>query len=266
VVAGTEHGQLTVGHRAALVAHPTTTGEDVEEGVEVGAPGQVQASPRGDGGVHEGDRGVRRAGTPVSAHLTGDDAYEGAAVGRGDQGDLRALQALVARGRQLVTGRQVHPQLQAVEQPAVHHQLLGRGLDVQDAAAGGHPLGGAVGDDATAAVGILVLERAIQHVGHRLEAPMGMPVGPPGLARAVVDRPHLVEVDEGVEGLERDAGEGSPHGEALSFDAAGGGVQRSDRSHQIGDLRVGQAGQRQGLGGDGRHVHPPSLRQQLPEV
>ena len=37
--------------------------------------------------------------------------------------------------------RQVHPQLDAVEEAAVSDQRVGRSLDVQDARAGGHPLG-----------------------------------------------------------------------------------------------------------------------------
>ena len=86
-------------------------------------------------------------------------------------------------------------------------------------AAGGHPLRGAVGDDAAAAVGVLVLERAVDDVGDGLEAAVRVPVGAPGLARRVVDLAHLVHVDERVEVGEVDAGEGPADGEALALEA-----------------------------------------------
>jgi hypothetical protein len=135
----------------------------------------------------------------VPGHVTGDQADERTAVGRAEQGDLVALEALVPGCGHLVLGGQVHPQLDAMEQAAADDQLLGRGLDVQDPAASRHPLRGAVGDHAAAAMGVLVLEGPVDHVGDRLEAPVGVPVGAPRLARGVVDFAHLVHVDEGVE-------------------------------------------------------------------
>ena len=47
-----------------------------------------------------------------------------------------------------------------------------------------HPLGVAVGDEAAAAVGVLVLEDAVDHVGDGLEAAVGVPGRPLGLAGA----------------------------------------------------------------------------------
>jgi hypothetical protein len=47
----------------------------------------------------------------------------------------------------------------------------------------GHPLGVAVGDQPAAAVGVLVPEDAVDHVGDGLEAPVGcqgVPLGSPG--------------------------------------------------------------------------------------
>ena len=106
-----------------------------------------------------------------------------------------------------------------MEQAAADHELLGRRLDVQDAAAGGHPLGGAVGDEPAATVGVLVLERAVDHVGDGLEAAVRVPVGAARLAGPVVDLAHLVHVDERVEVGQVDAGEGPPDGEALALEA-----------------------------------------------
>ena len=91
---------------------------------------------------------------------------------------------LVAGGDPLVLGRQVHPQLDAVEEPAAADERLGRALDVEDARAGGHPLGVAVGDEAAAAGRVLVLEGAVDHVGHGLEAAVRVPRRALGLARA----------------------------------------------------------------------------------
>src|SRR4051812_4033658 len=57
---------------------------------------------------------------------------------------------LVPRRRELVLARQVHPQLDAVKHATALDQFRRRRLDVQDARARGHPLCGAVGDQATA--------------------------------------------------------------------------------------------------------------------
>src|SRR5262245_27678290 len=70
--------------------------------------------------------------------------------------------------------------------PAGLHQPLGRRLDVQDPRAGRHPLGVAVGDRAAAAVGVLVLEDAVDHVGDRLEAAVRVPRRALGLPRRVL--------------------------------------------------------------------------------
>ena len=98
-----------------------------------------------------------------------------------------------------------------------------------------------------------MLERAVEHVGHGLEAAVGMPVGAPGLARAVVDGAHLIHVDEGVEGLDRRAGEGPADGEALALEPR---RSRGDAGHRSLDgpgRRLGEAGQGQGVSGHGRH-------------
>ena len=68
----------------------------------------------------------------------------------------------------------------------------------------------------------LVLEDAVDHVGDGLEAAVRVPGRALGLAGRVLDLAHLVEVDEGVEVVQRDAGEGAAHGEALALEAAGG--------------------------------------------
>ncbi len=67
-------------------------------------------------------------------------------------------------------------------------------------------------------------ERSVDDVRHRLEAAMGVPVGPARLAGGVVDLAHLVHVDERVELSEADAGERPSHWKALAL-----GPSRSGR-------------------------------------
>src|SRR3954447_20411085 len=68
-VTGTEHGQLTALDGATLGPDMTLAAEDVGQRVEVASPGQRDARPGTDGGVHQGDRGVRGAGTGMAPDL-----------------------------------------------------------------------------------------------------------------------------------------------------------------------------------------------------
>jgi hypothetical protein len=61
---------------------------------------------------------------------------------------------------------------------------------------GRHPLGGAVGDEPTAAVGIAVFEHPVHHVGDRLKSSMGMVRRSLCLAGCVLNRTHVVQEDE----------------------------------------------------------------------
>ena len=170
--------------------------------------------------------------------VAGDDPHERAAVGRRDERDLAGAQVLVARRGQLLRGRQVDPQLEAVEQAAADDEPLRRLLDVEDAGAGGHPLRVAVGDDAAAAVRVRVLEDAVDHVGDGLEPAVRMPRRALRLARRVVHLAHLVEVDERVEVGEVHAGERAPDREALPFEAARRRCHAADRA-LAGEVGIG---------------------------
>ena len=169
--------------------------------------------------MDEGHRAVRRTGPGLAGDVAGDDPDERAAVGRGGQGDLAGADVLVARRRPLLGGGQVDPELEAVEQPAARDEPLRRLLDVEDPGPGGHPLGVTVGDDAATAVRVLVLEHAVDHVGHRLEPTVRVPRRPLRLARGVFDLPHLVEMDERVEVGQVDPGERPPDREPLPLEA-----------------------------------------------
>jgi hypothetical protein len=80
------------------------------------------------------------------------------------------------------------------------------------------------------AVGVLVLEDAVDHVGDGLEAAVGVPGGALALAGRVIDLAHLVHVHERVQGRQVDAGEGAAHGEALTLKAGG---CDGDRQHGL---------------------------------
>ena len=109
-----------------------------------------------------------------------------------------------------------------MEQPAAGHQPLRRALDVQNPAAGGHPLRVAIGNDAAATVGVLVLERPVDHVGDGFESAVRMPRGALRLARGVLDLAHLVQVNERIELIHRHTGERATNGKTLAFEPARG--------------------------------------------
>ena len=205
--------------------------------------------------MDQGHRGVRRAGAGVPGDLARDDPDERSAVGGRDERDLPRPQVLVARRGPLEVARQVHPELDAVEEPAADDERLGGLLDMEDPGARGHPLRVAVRDDAAAAVRVVVLEGAVHHVGHRLEAAMRVPGRALRLARGVLHLAHLVHVDERVEVGEVDAVESAADGEALALepargarDGAHGALAGRDR------VRVGDPGQDGDVvDGDGGH-------------
>ena len=93
-----------------------------------------------------------------------------------------------------------------MKEPTGHDEGFRWLLDVEEARSGRHPLSVTVGDRPTASLGILMLEGPVDHVGHRLEAPVGMPGGAFGLTRGVLDFAHLVEMDEWIELVEGNAG------------------------------------------------------------
>ena len=137
--------------------------------------------------------------------------------------------------------------------PPAIDQLFRRRLDVQDAGAGGHPLGGTVLDHAAAAVAVLVQERSVDHVGHRLEATVRVPGRPARFQGRVVDLAHLIHVDERVQIGLRHPGEGAHDRKALAFEAlrtSGDGADGPLDVAQGGRTRPGQG---DGVSGDSRH-------------
>jgi hypothetical protein len=169
--------------------------------------------------VQQRDRRVGDARALVAGDLAGDHPQQGAAIRRAQQGHRTPPDVLVARRRPLQPSRQVDPQLEAVEQPSPDHHLLRRRLNVNQTSTGGHPLGVAVSDQAAAAVGVLMAENAVEHVGNGLEPAVGMPGGALRLARGVVDLAHLIHMHERVKGAQVHAGEGSTDRKSLALKA-----------------------------------------------
>ena len=150
-----------------------------------------------------------------------------------------------------------------MEEAAADDQRLRWLLDVQDAGAGGHPLRVAVGDHSPATVRVAVLERAVDDVRDRLEAPMRVPGRSLGLARRVLDLAHLIEMDERVELAEVDAGERAAHRESVTLEPARRGRHAAHGS-LAGMDGIGRGNARQDgdvVDGDGWHtaIIPPMV-------
>ena len=173
----------------------------------------------------------------MAVDVARDDAHQRAAVLGCQELDLVTFDGLVLRCRELVGARQVHPQLDSVEHAAALDELGGWRLDVQDPGPGGHPLRGAVGDQAAATVAVLVGEAAVDHVRHGFEAAVRVPVRAPRFAGLVLHLAHLIHVDERVEVGGAHPGERAHDGEALAFVAARAGGDGAD-----GPLGLGSAG------------------------
>jgi hypothetical protein len=73
-------------------------------------------------------------------------------------------------------------------------------------------------------------------------------------AGGVLDLAHLVHVDERGQGAQVDAGEGAPHGEALTFQAGGCGGHRAHGAVDGRGVDGGDAWQGHGVGADGWHA------------
>ena len=168
----------------------------------------------------------------MAGDLARDDPQQRAAVVRGEQRDAAGADVLVAGRHPLLRRGKVDPQLEAVEEPATGDQLLRRTLDVEDAGAGGHPLGVAVGDQAATAVRVLVLEGAVDHVGDGLEAAMGMPRRALGFAGRVLHLTHLIHVDERVDERGIGAREGAPHRESFALESVRRGGDADHRTER----------------------------------
>ena len=251
---GTERHQLTGANWSTIGTRFARPGQHVGQGVEARRPGQFDHRPGSDRRVHQRDGCMGRTGTGQAGDSPGDHSHQRSRVARRHHYDVGRLEGLVGRWNPLLFGRQVDPKLHAMKKPSGDDQLLRWGLNVENAPPRGHPLGGAVGDDAATPVGVLVRERAVDHVGDGLETAVGMPGRAFRLARGVVDLTHLVHVHEGVEGRERHAGKGATNRKSLPFVTARSGGHRGHGPRPTGGVRSRQSGQSGPVRNvDGRH-------------
>ena len=177
----------------------------------------------------------------MTVDRAGDDPDQRPRVGRGEQRDLAGADVLVGGSFSLSSRGRFTQSWMPWKRPPFWTSHSGRGLDVEDAAPGGHPLGVAVGDRAAAAVGVLVVEDAVDDVGDGLEAAVRVPRRALGLARRVLHLAHLVHHDERVELRQVDAGERAAHREALPLVALRGGGDLPDRARLVAQAGLPQA-------------------------
>ena len=97
-------------------------------------------------------------------------------------------------------------------------------------------------------------EGSIDDVGDGLEPSMRVPRRAECTPWRIDHRTHLVHVDERIEGLETDAGERPPDGEALTLETARRGGDRADRSLDGVSRRLGDGREGCGISGDCGHV------------
>src|SRR5205085_1326266 len=88
--------------------------------------------------------------------------------------NLARLQADVLRRGHLEARRQVDPQLQDLERPAVAQEVIRRELRVLQPATGGHPLDAAGANHTLVSAGVAMKQRALHDKRHRLESAMWM--------------------------------------------------------------------------------------------
>jgi hypothetical protein len=101
----------------------------------------------------------------------------------------------------------------------VHPRALGWRLVVQNPGSRGHPLGAALGDHATATIGVVMRNFAVHYVGECFEPTVRVPRRAAGCGGAVHERPQLVEQQERVGVSERDVSrERAPDRDPRSFD------------------------------------------------
>jgi len=109
------------------------------------------------------------------AGLAADDFHPDAAL-EGYRRNLPAHNPSIAGSHHLVVGGEVRPNLEAPHEAVL---VTPRHFLVDDAAAGGHPLNVARGDDPFVPHAVAVFHPAMDNVGDRLNAPVRVP-GKPG--------------------------------------------------------------------------------------
>ena len=181
-VALSKDGELAFVDGLAVRAYGPTASQNVDERIEARRPGHLQSCARNQARVGVRDGGPCAAGAAMTGQVPGNKTDDRASVLRGKQRRPVCFEVLVLGRSPLVRAGKVYPELHAVEQAALRDDLLGRHLGVDDSRPGRHPLRRAVRDEASAPVGVAMLELTVHHVRDGLEASMGMVRSPLGLA------------------------------------------------------------------------------------
>ena len=208
--------------------------------------------------MSEGYRSVGLPGAGVRVDVAGDQPNEGSAVVRRQERQALPGDVLVARFRPFSGPRKIDPQLDAVHMTALDHQFLAGQLVMEDAGSGGHPLGVAIVDDATPAVGVVMNERAVHEVRDGLETAVRMPRRALGFV-GFIRGDHVVEQEERVGLRHRGDRERSPDGKTGTFgrEQRIGHLRRGSRRGRCG--RSWDAWQYQSVRADRRHGSSSSM-------
>src|ERR1700722_15098898 len=119
-----------------------------------------------------------------------------------------------------IAGGHREPQLEAMQALAAA-AMVGRGaLGMHDAASGGHQVDVARMNGLGAAETVAMDDLAIKQKRHGGEPDMGMRPHVDALAGAELDRPEMVEEDEGPDHAPLDVGQGAADAKAAEIDAA----------------------------------------------
>ena len=124
--------------------------------------------------------------------------------------------------------RHVDPQLHPVHPTARAQQDFVRRFIVDHAAAGAHPLHLAWPHRADVAEAVLVHRQPFEEQGQSLDTGVRMSRGALGFARPHLDRPEMIQEDEGPNGLKGGRWDGATNLEAISFKGMEGGMERRD--------------------------------------
>ncbi len=199
------------------------------------------------------DRRARHPRPLRVAQVAGDQPDDRAGVVGRHEPDAVRPEVLIGGIGPLLVGREVDPQLDAVEEAAALQQVLGRHLAVHDAGTGRHPLRGAVGDHAAPAVRIAMTDLAVHHVRHRLEPAMRVVRGALRLARGVLDRTHVVQQQERIGEAQVDAGGRAADLEPLALEELRSVDHAVDRARRPALGRIDARQRRRIRGDQGRH-------------
>ena len=182
-------------------------------------PRERERPSRMQGDSPQVHRAVGGRRSTCSGKFPGDDRDGTRIAAERDDRDVRRVKGLVVRGRHLLRGRQVDPQLDHVEIAARTGELRLVVLLVQHAGARGHPLDPALADDPAAAGAVVVGDAPAESHCHRLKSAVRVHAHPARPLRRGEDVARIViQHDERIQPLHleaRPAGDEGVHAESI---------------------------------------------------